>query len=85
MDAHHLYALTLCSWRRFDEGLAEAARAIELDPLSPVPSYARATCLWRARRYDDAIERQENERARPKLLLLRIAGRPVVSRERHVR
>ena len=62
MDAHHLYALTLCSWKRFDEGLAEAARAIDLDPLSPVPSYARATCLWRARRYDDAIEQDKKTR-----------------------
>jgi TolB-like protein len=59
MDAHYLYALTLCSWKRVDEGLAETARAIALDPLSPVPSWTRATCLWRAHRYDEAIEQDK--------------------------
>ena len=40
---------------RWDEGLAEVAPAIVLDPLSPVPSWSREQCLLAARRYDQTI------------------------------
>ncbi|MEP6994703.1 MAG: protein kinase [Acidobacteriota bacterium] len=56
MDAHNLYALTLCASKRFDAGLAEADRAIALDPLNAWPSWTREMCLCLARRYDEAIE-----------------------------
>ena len=55
MDAHNLYALTLCTSKRWDEGLAEADRAIALDPLSAFPSWTREMCLCLARRYDETI------------------------------
>src|SRR5260370_33915460 len=41
---------------RFDEGIAEAKRAQELDPVSPIISQSVADPLFYARRYDDAIE-----------------------------
>jgi TolB-like protein/Tfp pilus assembly protein PilF len=40
---------------RFDEGIAAARRAEELDPLSPVISADSGFCLFGARRYDEAI------------------------------
>ena len=55
MDAHNLYAFTLCTSKRWDEGLAEAERAIALDPLSAFPSWTREMCLCLARRYDETI------------------------------
>ncbi|MGH9366011.1 MAG: protein kinase domain-containing protein, partial [Thermoanaerobaculia bacterium] len=55
MDAHNLYALTLCASKRWDDGLAETQRAIALDPLSAFPSWTREMCLCLARRYDEVI------------------------------
>jgi len=55
MDAHVLYAITLCVSNRWSEGLAHAERAITLDPLNAWPSWTREQCLTHARRYDEAI------------------------------
>ena len=38
------------------KGCAATERAIALDPLAPMASWARANCLATARRYDEAIE-----------------------------
>jgi TolB-like protein/Tfp pilus assembly protein PilF len=42
--------------KRFDEALAEARRAEELDPLSQIVGLAPAHILFMARRYDEAID-----------------------------
>lgn len=55
MEAHNFYGQYLCAISRWDEGPAEAARAIVLDPLSPAPSWSREQCLLAARRYDQTI------------------------------
>ncbi|MEP6995527.1 MAG: hypothetical protein ABI968_13465, partial [Acidobacteriota bacterium] len=55
MDAHNLYASTLCASKRWDDGLVEAERAIALDPLSAYPSWTREACLCLARRYDEVL------------------------------
>ena len=55
MDAHNLYAISLCESKRIDAGLAEAERAIALDPLNVWPSWTREDCLCQARRYDETI------------------------------
>ena len=54
-DAHADYAITLCGSKRLDAGLAEAERAIALDPLNVWPSWTREYCLCLARRYDETI------------------------------
>jgi len=59
MEAHNFYGLALCAMNRWDEGLAEADRAIALDPLSPVPSWMREYCLVMSRRYDQAIQQHK--------------------------
>ena len=41
--------------KRYDEALAAARRAEELDPLSPIISANVGMILWHARRYDEAI------------------------------
>jgi TolB-like protein/Tfp pilus assembly protein PilF len=55
MDAHNLYAISLCETKRLGAGLAEADRAIALDPLNVWPSWVREYCLCLARRYDETI------------------------------
>jgi adenylate cyclase len=47
---------SLVSYGRFDEAIAEAKRAIELDPLSPIINADLGVTLYLARHYDDAIE-----------------------------
>jgi TolB-like protein len=54
--AHQWYAQCLYSMGRFDEAIAEAKRAQELDPLSSAISGEVADALYFARKYDDAIE-----------------------------
>ena len=54
-DAHADYAYVLCGSKRLDAGLAEAERAIALDPLNVWPSWTREYCLFLARRYDETI------------------------------
>jgi len=59
MEAHNFYALALCAMERWDEGIAEADRAIQLDPLAPMPSWIREYCLVVSRQYDKAIRQHK--------------------------
>jgi eukaryotic-like serine/threonine-protein kinase len=59
MEAHNLYAITLCATNRWGEGLAEAERAITLDPRNAFPNWTREYCLCLARRYDETIEQHK--------------------------
>jgi len=54
--AHHWYAYYLMMFGRVDEALKEAARALELDPLSLPINNDLGELLYFARRYDEAIE-----------------------------
>jgi eukaryotic-like serine/threonine-protein kinase len=54
--AHHWYSLYLCYQGRQDQAIAEAARAAELDPLSPIISNLRSVVFFYARQTDRAIE-----------------------------
>ena len=53
--AHEVYCWILASKRRTEEGLAECRKARELDPLSPINSFALADEYFLARQYDQAI------------------------------
>jgi len=53
--AHEVYCWILASQHRTQEGLAECRKALELDPLSPVNSFALADEYFLAREYDKAI------------------------------
>jgi TolB-like protein/Tfp pilus assembly protein PilF len=52
---HKLYAEHLSYVGRFDEAIAEAHRARQLDPLSMVTNALVGVVLYRARRYDEAV------------------------------
>jgi len=54
--AHQWYAEDLGTLGRTQEGLAEAARAQQLDPLSPIVATAGAHVHISARQFDEAIE-----------------------------
>src|SRR6185503_7752958 len=58
--AHQWYAEYLAAMGRFDESIAEAGRAQELDPLSVVHSADVGFMLYYARRYDEAIEQLQH-------------------------
>ena len=53
------YALLYLQWARgeFDQGIAEARRALESDPLSAYAAMTLAACLYTAGRLDEAIEK----------------------------
>ena len=53
--AHHWYAEHLTFRGRFDEALAEAARAQQLDPFSLIIAADRAMIFYYSRRYERAI------------------------------
>ena len=53
--AHHLYAHLLFETGRKDESLAEAARALDLDPYSPFVNNGVARQYYLSRQYDKAI------------------------------
>ena len=54
--AHQQYAIEcLTAMKRFDEAVAKAKRAEELDPLSPIIGADLGQILQRARRFDEAI------------------------------
>jgi tetratricopeptide (TPR) repeat protein len=55
--AHQWYAECLAFEGRFDEALAESARALQLDPLSLIVAADNGAALYFARRNDRAIER----------------------------
>jgi tetratricopeptide (TPR) repeat protein len=50
------FAETLSRQERHEEALTESARAIDLDPVSPLSHNARAMFLWRASRFEESIE-----------------------------
>jgi TolB-like protein/Tfp pilus assembly protein PilF len=52
--AHYWYSLYLDQLGRVDEALAEAQRAVALEPLSPVGTYAVGLAHYCARRFDRA-------------------------------
>jgi len=54
--AHHWFGESLGLMGRFDEGLAELKEAERLDPLSLAIKNDIGMLLYRARRYDEAIE-----------------------------
>jgi len=53
--AHHMYANLLTGMGRFDEGISERKRALEIDPLSPRTSALLGWDYYNAGRYDEAI------------------------------
>jgi len=53
-EVHLGYGFALASQRRYDEGLAELAKAEELDPTNPLTQGGLAQFFARARRYDEA-------------------------------
>jgi len=59
LDAHYLYACSLCGRKRFDEGLAETDRGIALDPLSADLSWVRELCFAMSRRFDEALAQHQ--------------------------
>jgi tetratricopeptide (TPR) repeat protein len=54
--AHYWYALFLSAMGRHEEGLAQARRAHEIEPLSLLPNIALGWTLYFARQYSDAAE-----------------------------
>jgi TolB-like protein/Tfp pilus assembly protein PilF len=54
--AHHWYSLYLSWLGRHEQAIAEAERANDLDPLSPIISNLRAAVFYNSRQYDRAIE-----------------------------
>jgi serine/threonine-protein kinase len=53
--AHYYYGNLLAALGRFDDAVAEAQRALDLDPLSPNTRVNRLFTLYLARRYDEAL------------------------------
>ena len=53
--AHHWYSILLRDRGRFGESIAEARRAVELDPLSLIVNANLGDVYFFARRYDEAI------------------------------
>jgi DNA-binding winged helix-turn-helix (wHTH) protein/tetratricopeptide (TPR) repeat protein len=54
-EVHYLYSFYLVAMGRFDEAIAEAKRALELDPLSLRITQHLGHSFYYARRYDEAI------------------------------
>jgi serine/threonine-protein kinase len=55
-DAHSAYAWFLSDMNRLEEAVAEAKRAVELDPVLNLANYILAHVLFVARSYDEAIK-----------------------------
>jgi eukaryotic-like serine/threonine-protein kinase len=62
--AHHWYSILLRDRGRFDEAIAEARRALELDPLSPIMNANLGDAYFFARRYSDSIRQHRIGRDR---------------------
>jgi serine/threonine protein kinase/tetratricopeptide (TPR) repeat protein len=56
LRSHAFYPLYLSSLGRFDEALATAKRALDLDPVSPAGSHVLAVQLYLSRQFDQAIQ-----------------------------
>jgi len=56
LRSHAFYPLYLSSLGRFDEALATAKRALDLDPVSPAESHVLAVQLYLSRQFDQAIQ-----------------------------
>jgi len=54
--AHHMYANLLTGMGRFDEGISERKRALEIDPLSPRTNALLGWDYYVAGRYDEATK-----------------------------
>ena len=54
--SHSFYPLYLSSLGRFEEALAEAKGAADIDPASPAVSHVLAVQLYLSRRFDQAVE-----------------------------
>jgi serine/threonine protein kinase/tetratricopeptide (TPR) repeat protein len=54
-DAHEDYSVYLAVMGRFEEGLAHAKRAVELDPLTPARRAAIGLSYYFARQFDEAL------------------------------
>jgi tetratricopeptide (TPR) repeat protein len=63
VESHALHAELLNATGRFDEAIAEATRAQEIDPLSKHFRSNLGYILYNARRYDQAIEEYQKELA----------------------
>jgi len=61
-DTHSMYASFLADIGRFDEGLAEARLAEDLDPLSVRSSIAGERVLLRGRRFAEFLKQAERSR-----------------------
>jgi serine/threonine-protein kinase len=59
-EAHYEYAYYLMATGRFDESIAEARLALQLDPLSYPYEFALAVMYSYARQYDEAIEQYQH-------------------------
>jgi serine/threonine protein kinase/tetratricopeptide (TPR) repeat protein len=57
--AHEWYGSMLVGTRRFEEGLKEARRAEELDPLSPRAMTLTAWSIYQAHHFDDALAKAQ--------------------------
>src|SRR5262249_21433858 len=55
-EAHHWYAIYLANMASHDEAIAEARRAEELDPVSPLMCMTPGLAYFCGRAYDDALE-----------------------------
>jgi serine/threonine protein kinase/tetratricopeptide (TPR) repeat protein len=55
-QAHAHYACQLAMEGRFDESVAEARRACEIDPLNPFNFYFLSWCLYQSRRFAESAE-----------------------------
>jgi TolB-like protein/Tfp pilus assembly protein PilF/predicted Ser/Thr protein kinase len=59
-ETHHLYGFNYLVPRgRFDEGIREVRRALDLDPLSPILNAQLGTCLYLAGRADEALQQAQ--------------------------
>jgi TolB-like protein/Tfp pilus assembly protein PilF len=57
--AHEWFGMLLGGLGRFDEAMAEFAKAVRLDPLAPVIHIAWAWIYFHARRYEEALEQSD--------------------------
>ncbi len=56
--AHYVYSMSLLRTGRFEEAIAEAKQALELDPLSLIINRNLGDAFYHARQYDQAIEQE---------------------------